>query len=191
MSRLILQSGEGHGQSFELEQGINRLGRATDNDVVIQGASLSNHHCELILTLDQARVRDKGSTNGTFIDGRQIEDASLAHGQILQLGDQPLLFEVVTADVHIPEMEAFQPSASQPLPDGSWSCLHHYELKALWRCTHCLQMYCNTCVHHLRRLKGKYLHLCPQCSYPCELLDADKFRQKKSWLESVKKFFGK
>lgn len=189
MSRLILQTGEGQGQSFELKQGINRLGRAEDNDFVIPSASMSSHHCEVILTVDHARVRDLASTNGTFIDGRLVKEASLVSGQILQLGEERLLFEVVTPDVIVPVIEPPKPSASQPLPDGSWSCIHHHELKALWRCTHCLQMYCNGCVHHLRRLKGRFLNLCPQCSYPCELLEADKYRKKKSWLDSVKQLF--
>lgn len=50
-----------------------RIGRATDNDVVINDPLVSRYHCQLT-QYDDGRVvlRDNNSTNGTFVNGRQI-----------------------------------------------------------------------------------------------------------------------
>ncbi|MGC9523037.1 MAG: FHA domain-containing protein [Anaerolineae bacterium] len=39
------------------------LGRAPDNDLVLQDPSVSGHHAELVATGDGYRVRDLNSTN--------------------------------------------------------------------------------------------------------------------------------
>ena len=70
--------------------------------------------------------------------------------------------------------ESDKPQEPKPvpvaLPDGSDACLNHPGIPAMQRCTHCKRVFCNSCVHHLRRTGGKYLDLCPVCSNRCELL---------------------
>ena len=67
------------GQRYPLPSGaVTRLGRALDNDVVINHASVSRHHAAIEGNGDGYRVRDLGSQNGTYVDGQPVTDAPVA-----------------------------------------------------------------------------------------------------------------
>jgi len=52
-----------------------RIGTADDNDLVLTDDSVSRQHCEVEPVAGGMRVRDAGSTNGTFAAGVRIYDA--------------------------------------------------------------------------------------------------------------------
>lgn len=57
------------------------IGRAPDNDIVLPAnSSASGHHCEIVVQHGTVCLRDLGSTNGTYINGKRI-----AAGQLIQL----------------------------------------------------------------------------------------------------------
>jgi hypothetical protein len=65
-----------------------RIGRAPDSGLHIQHASVSRNHAELSAHGDGWRLRDLDSKNGSFADGRRIEDeAFLADTCWLRFGD--------------------------------------------------------------------------------------------------------
>ena len=70
----------------DLSQGENTLGRSEDCDVVIGHESLSRRHARLELSGDRVTLRDLGSTNGTFVDGREISEVTIAPGSSFKLG---------------------------------------------------------------------------------------------------------
>jgi len=80
MTSLILKDSSLGTVEFPLKSGTNRVGRLEENDLHLGDGSVSSHHCEIILEGPTVRVRDLGSTNGTFIDGRPITDSVLAPG---------------------------------------------------------------------------------------------------------------
>ncbi len=52
-----------------------RIGRATDNDVVLSSEpTVSRYHAEVLRDDDGWRIRDAGSHNGTHINGERIKD---------------------------------------------------------------------------------------------------------------------
>jgi ABC transport system ATP-binding/permease protein len=64
-----------------------RIGRAGDNDIVLGDLSVSRHHAELHVDLHQRyRVIDLGTTNGTFLNGRQIQQAHPIEGDLIGIG---------------------------------------------------------------------------------------------------------
>src|SRR5688500_2509189 len=170
MPRLIFKKETAPAQSLELRGGVNRLGRRQDNDFQIDDPTVSSVHCEIRVNGDTVMVRDLGSSNGTFINGEPIREESLALGETLTLGEVEMTLEPTPVTVAIPQWE--EPKAPIPitLPDGSEACLNHPSTPAMQGCTHCKRVFCNACVHHLRRAGGKYLDLCPVCSHRCELL---------------------
>ena len=80
----ILQSPEG---TFRLPAGaIKTVGRASRADFILDVALVSRVHCRLTAGDDQLEVVDLKSTNGTFVNDKRIEKASLATGDRLRVG---------------------------------------------------------------------------------------------------------
>ena len=84
--KLAFQSGPLAGKSYAIQSGM-RVGRGADNAIMIPEATVSLVHAELSLQPDgRWLVRDLGSTNGTFLDGRRIVSSELLHGARIAFG---------------------------------------------------------------------------------------------------------
>jgi two-component system cell cycle response regulator len=88
---LLVLGGPQAGQLVAIdEQAGFVIGRAADADLVVLDPSVSGHHARVSPTSGGAyRLEDLGSTNGTFVDGRRIDVATLYTNSRLRLG--PLL----------------------------------------------------------------------------------------------------
>jgi pSer/pThr/pTyr-binding forkhead associated (FHA) protein len=69
--------------TFEKEPVI-RIGRSTDNDVVLYSAVVSRHHVEIHRTTNGWEIRSLG-TNGTYLEGKRIAEAPVQNGIIIRL----------------------------------------------------------------------------------------------------------
>ena len=181
MARLVVKGAEFGNRVIELNLGLNRLGRSPENHFPIEHPTVSATHCELVVADDGVVARDCASTNGTFVNGRPIKEARLTGGQTLRLGDVELLVESTEVTINIPKFETPRPAPPVVLADGSLICPRHPNARATHQCTHCHEVLCEVCVHHLRRRGGKLMRLCPLCSHPCEPIGGAK-RKKKSLL---------
>ncbi|MDQ0913102.1 ABC-type multidrug transport system ATPase subunit/ABC-type multidrug transport system permease subunit [Streptomyces canus] len=64
-----------------------RIGRADDNDLVIDDLVVSRHHAELrALPDDSYEIADLGSHNGTYLNGRPVTGAAIGPGDIVGIG---------------------------------------------------------------------------------------------------------
>ncbi len=61
-----------------------RIGRSTDNDVVLYSAVVSRHHVELRRAADGWEVVNLG-TNGTYVDGKRVAQMPINDGAIIRL----------------------------------------------------------------------------------------------------------
>jgi aspartyl protease family protein len=68
------------------------IGRELDNDVVISGdAKVSRHHVQIVSDRGVYRIVDFGSTNGTFVNDRQISgEIALTPGDRVRIGNTVL-----------------------------------------------------------------------------------------------------
>ena len=73
------------------------VGRRPDNDLVLQDEKTSGKHAEVVREGDSYVVRDLGSTNGTLIDGRRIEEVALTPADVVQFGRIRVRFRQVGA----------------------------------------------------------------------------------------------
>jgi DNA-binding NtrC family response regulator len=89
---LVLVNGPQSGQSFAVGQAL-RVGKAPDNDVVLDHPTVSRNHLALRRQGNDFLVQDLGSTNGTFIDGAQVKEGFLRPGALLEVGDVQLRFQ--------------------------------------------------------------------------------------------------
>ena len=69
-----------------LERDVTRIGRGLAADLRLDENSVSRRHAVLVHDASGARVLDDRSSNGTFVNGRRVEQAALAHGDALMLG---------------------------------------------------------------------------------------------------------
>ncbi len=70
------------------------LGRSRASDMRVLDRDASRRHAEVIATEDGGgfQIRDLGSTNGTYVNGRRVETSSLAPGDRIQLGSTTVTF---------------------------------------------------------------------------------------------------
>lgn len=93
MATLVANNSEATVSRIDLQSGINTVGRAEGNHHIIRHSSVSSRHCEIVIHDGAINVRDLGSTNGTFIDDKQVQQGSLAHGQRLRMGGVEFMME--------------------------------------------------------------------------------------------------
>jgi len=81
------------GRRFAIPSGATmRLGRALDNDLVLEDASVSRHHATITASNGPFHLKDLGSQNGTYVGGVRVTEAALADGDAIRLGDAQLTF---------------------------------------------------------------------------------------------------
>ena len=74
-----------------LDEGSIRVGRAPDNDLIIEDPFVDAHHLLLDLTDDDAwSIHDLDSTNGTLKDRHAIQQADLQPGEPFKIGKTSL-----------------------------------------------------------------------------------------------------
>jgi len=93
MPRLVAQSPEFSGKSFDLSGGEISVGRVADNKIQVEHASVSGHHAILKLDALDYVIKDLDSTNGTRINGERVTEQKLRRNDILRLGNIELLYD--------------------------------------------------------------------------------------------------
>ena len=96
MAKLVILTQGLTGRSHELNVDHTTIGRVEDNLFQIAEASVSSHHCEVLLRGSDVVIKDLNSTNGTFINNEQITESVLQPGQTLRLGQIELKLETGT-----------------------------------------------------------------------------------------------
>jgi pSer/pThr/pTyr-binding forkhead associated (FHA) protein len=93
MPRLVAQSPEFAGKSFELSGKEVTVGRLEDNGIQLEHASVSGHHA--VLTLDELdyALKDLDSTNGSRVNGEKITSQKLRRNDMVRLGNIELLYD--------------------------------------------------------------------------------------------------
>ena len=75
------------GQRISLITAVTTLGRRFDCDIVVEDSRASRLHAELRLTASGVVVVDKGSMNGTRVNGEPIGSRQLQDGDQVSVGD--------------------------------------------------------------------------------------------------------
>src|SRR5512142_886279 len=85
---LIVQSPDTERTEFDIQPGKSTLGRMPDHEIVIADEAASRTHAVLELDeKDHLTITDSGSTNGTFVNGREITGSqALNHNDQVRIG---------------------------------------------------------------------------------------------------------
>lgn len=80
------QSGPPVGKVFPLNP-VTIMGRSMECDIALNDTFLSTQHARLELRDDEWVLEDMNSTNGTFVNGFEVRDAtSIKNGDIIRIG---------------------------------------------------------------------------------------------------------
>lgn len=75
-----------------LDKGAVHVGRAPDNDLVLSDATISWHHAVIWRMGETVFIRDRGSTNGTFLNGWPVRlPLAIEPGDEIRLGTSTTL----------------------------------------------------------------------------------------------------
>jgi hypothetical protein len=71
------------------------IGRGLAADLRLDDSSVSRRHAILVPRSSGARILDDRSANGTFVNGRRVQQAELAPGDVIVLGRMVLRYIAV------------------------------------------------------------------------------------------------
>jgi len=84
---LVVIYGLDLGRKFDLTREETLIGRSSRSDIQIDQESVSRNHAAITNTREGVRIRDTGSTNGTFINDELVEgERELRNGDLVKIG---------------------------------------------------------------------------------------------------------
>ena len=93
MPSLFVIQGYDQGKRFEIDEPSITLGREAANSVQLHDTEVSREHAEIrIDELEGYRLRDLGSSNGTFVNSRRVREHLLKSGDRVQVGSTLMIF---------------------------------------------------------------------------------------------------
>jgi pSer/pThr/pTyr-binding forkhead associated (FHA) protein len=105
MADLITFEDGKNGVRFPLNGDMIGIGRGADNDIVIDDELVSKAHAVIERQKLESgddlycyMLRDLGSTNGTFVNGEAVQQATLWNGDLIRLGMRFFTFSDETQD---------------------------------------------------------------------------------------------
>ena len=98
----------GEARRVTIENFPFRIGRAESADLRVESVEVSREHAEITERNGMWLVRDLGSTNGTQVNGKPIEEMLLADGDILKVAETEMTFIASAAS-------QFQRMVTQPI----------------------------------------------------------------------------
>jgi adenylate cyclase len=117
--KLINDSGD---QAYELREGQTLiLGRGAASDIPVFDPTISRRHAEIVASATSVKIHDFGSSNGTFVNGAQVEQANVNAGDIVMFGK--VTFRVAFIEPAAPPPEPPRASGATAAPRPSSTIL--------------------------------------------------------------------
>ena len=89
---LNFRTGSMAGQSIPLRPGVTSIGRAENNDIVMEDTTISRRHARISYREGQYFIEDEGSVSGTLVEGAGATQTPLTPGATLKLGGTEMVF---------------------------------------------------------------------------------------------------
>lgn len=124
MPKLIITDGKEIVEEIPLTEGTISIGRKADNDIQIADASVSAHHAKIVTFFKPTYIKDLMSTNGSYVNGNQIQEHTLEHGDVITIGQHHIIFERGDGKISLEE-----PELTKTLSLGDKESLLEYALE--------------------------------------------------------------
>jgi hypothetical protein len=86
---------DGSSQSFVIDGRPLTIGRGPDNGLVLQDSRASRNHARIYGRQGALLLADLGSTNGSWVNDRRVQEIALGEGDEIRIGDTVLIVESV------------------------------------------------------------------------------------------------
>lgn len=107
MASLTLVVQDREVRKFVLDASVTTIGRAQDNDIVINNLALSRRHAEVHRRGGTYEVLDRGSQNGVYVNESRIEGPhALRDTDVIKLGTYTFVFGGDPPEPEIPEVQS-------------------------------------------------------------------------------------
>ncbi|MBN8418374.1 MAG: FHA domain-containing protein [Verrucomicrobia bacterium] len=117
MASVVFYMEDGTTLVHKLESDVVTIGRHPDNNVVLTCPSSSGRHAVIKASEGAVYVQDLGSSNGTRVNGAEIEEALLKDGDRVGFGDVQSVFYAGDAPSVLEEKPLATPRFSKSLPE--------------------------------------------------------------------------
>jgi hypothetical protein len=111
--QLVVIRGRSSANSVKLQDGVTTAGRQDECQLRIKSSQVSRKHCQLFEKHGMLLVKDLGSSNGTFVNGKKIEGQ-----RVMEPGDElgigPIVFRIEKIGQPVPAGSPAQASGPQP-----------------------------------------------------------------------------
>ena len=91
LAGLVITDGSPQSREYRLAT-MNYIGRSEESQICIPKPGVSRKHALIIASADGFTIRDLGSQNGTFVNGKRIADHPLKNGDQIVIADTKLTF---------------------------------------------------------------------------------------------------
>ncbi len=111
LAYVILYNGETPLRVFVLTRPTSVIGRLDESEIKVDDVSVSGRHAQIVSRNNGFEIEDLGSTNGTFVEGRQVERATLRNGDHVTVGSAEFMFLLerpVNATIRLKDFGQFQ-----------------------------------------------------------------------------------
>ncbi|MFN6961423.1 MAG: FHA domain-containing protein [Rhodocyclaceae bacterium] len=92
MAKLILSMDNQVLKEIPIDRERITIGRKPYNDIQIDNLAISGNHAVIVTILDDSFLEDLNSTNGTFVNGRQVRKHFLQDNDVIELGKYRLKY---------------------------------------------------------------------------------------------------
>jgi predicted component of type VI protein secretion system len=110
--QLLVVRGRSATEAIRLGDGVTTVGRHDDCRLRIKSSQVSRRHCELFGKKGLLLVKDLGSSNGTFVNGKRIQEQ-----RVLEPGDELTIGQVMLRVAKVgapPPPPRTKPAAKKP-----------------------------------------------------------------------------
>ena len=91
---LVLLKKNGSRKNFSLPSTVTVIGRRQDCDLCVPLMLVSRRHCEINQDQGVLKIRDLGSRNGTYVNGKRVDEADIQAGDYVQVGPVTFGFQI-------------------------------------------------------------------------------------------------
>ncbi|MEW4566419.1 FHA domain-containing protein [Tautonia sp. JC769] len=96
--QLVVLKGRSAAKTLRLVDGVTTIGRQDGCELTLRSSQVSRKHCQLFEKKGLLLVKDLGSANGTFVNGKRIEEQRvLEPGDVLMVGPIEFRIESLTS----------------------------------------------------------------------------------------------